>query len=161
MGDSAQAELRACIAEYLRTHHTMTVATVAPAGGTPHAAHVFYAVDHDLGLTFLSQTSSIHGQHIGEAAPVAVTVSEDYEQWREIQGVQLWGTARLLTRTAEARALAHYIRRFPFVRELLKGPEMALRARQLGVYRVEPQKVAFTDNTSGVFGRQTLELSDP
>jgi uncharacterized protein YhbP (UPF0306 family) len=153
-----QDELRARIAEYLRAHHTMTIATVAPTVSTPHAAHVFYATDHDLQLIFLSQTNSLHGQHIGESAPVAVTVSEDYDDWHDIRGVQLWGTARLLTRTAEARALAHYLRRFAFVRGLLSDPELALRLRDLGVYRVEPQKAAFTNNTSGVFGRETLEV---
>jgi len=151
-------ELRARITEYLRAHHTMTVATVAPVSGTPHAAHVFYAMDPDLRLIFLSRTSSLHGQYIGESAPVAVTVSEDYDAWHDIQGVQLWGTARQLTRTAEARALAHYLRRFPFVRDLLNEPGLAARLRDLGVYLVEPEKVAFTDNTSGVFGRETLEL---
>lgn len=154
-----QDELLARIAEYLHAHHTMTVATVAPTGRAPHAAHVFYAMDRDLRLIFLSQTSSLHGQHIGQEAAVAVTVSEDYEVWHDIQGVQLWGTARLLTRTAEARALAHYLRRFPFVRDLLSDPELMLRLRDLGVYRVEPEKAAFTDNTSGVFGRDTLELT--
>jgi uncharacterized protein YhbP (UPF0306 family) len=152
-------ELRARIAEYLRAHHTMTVATAPPAGNAPHAAHVFYAMEHDLRLIFLSQTTSLHGQHIGEAAPVAVTVSEDYDQWRDIQGVQIWGIARRLTRTAEARALAHYLRRFPFARDLLGDPDLAARLRDLGVYLLEPERVAFTDNTSGVFGRETLELS--
>ncbi len=151
-------DLRARIADYLSAHHTMTVATAAPAGNGPHAAHVFYAMDNDLRLIFLSQKTSLHGQHIGEAAPVAVTVSEDYDQWRDIQGVQLWGMARRLTRTAEARALAHYLLRFPFARDLLGDPELTARLRDLGVYRFEPERAAFTDNTSGVFGRETLEL---
>ena len=68
------AALRARVAEYLRAHHTMTVATAgaavadatvggvsrrgaAPASPVPvaHAASVFYAVDDQLRLVFLSK----------------------------------------------------------------------------------------------------------
>jgi uncharacterized protein YhbP (UPF0306 family) len=158
MGAVEQDELRARIAAYLRAHHTMSLATVTPAENAPHAAHVFYTVDDDLRLIFLSQTTSLHGRNIGQEASVAVTVSEDYDEWRLIQGVQLWGKVRLLTRTAEARAMAHYLLRFPFVRDLLRDPDLKARVRDLGVYRVEPVRAAFTDNMSGVFGRETLEL---
>jgi uncharacterized protein YhbP (UPF0306 family) len=154
-----QGGLRVRVADYLRAHHTMTIATPAPAGEAPHAAHVFYAVDDDLRLIFLSQTTSLHGQHIGKQARVAVTVSEQYDEWRLIQGVQVWGTARLLTGAAEAKALAQYFRRFPFTRGLLSDPGLAARLRDIGVYRVRPDRVGFTDNTSGVFGRETLELA--
>jgi uncharacterized protein YhbP (UPF0306 family) len=158
MGVGEQVELRARVAEYLRAHHTMTVATASPTGNAPHAAHVFYVVDDDLRLVFLSQRSSVHGQHIGRQAQVAVTVSEDYDEWRHIQGVQLWGTARLLTKAAEVGALAHYFRRFPFARDVLSDPGLATRLRDVGVYRVELDRAGFTDNTCGVFGRETLEL---
>lgn len=158
MSTAETGELQARIADYLRAHHTMTVATAGPAGTEPHGAHVFYAVDDRLGLVFLSQKSSLHGQHIGRQGPVAVTVSEDYEEWRQIQGVQLWGTARLLERAAKARALALYLKRFPFARDLLRDPAYAARLRGIGVYRVEPESLGLTDNTSGVFGRETLEL---
>ncbi|MDO8833940.1 MAG: pyridoxamine 5'-phosphate oxidase family protein [Vicinamibacterales bacterium] len=159
-GDGDAARLRARVDAYLRAHHTMTVATSAPAGNAPHAAHVFYAVGDGLRLVFLSQPGSIHGQHIGEQAAVAVTVSEEYVAWENIQGVQLWGRARRLRGAARASALALYISRFPFVRDLLRAPAHAAKTRGIGVYEVEPERAAFTDNTSGVFGRELLELGD-
>jgi uncharacterized protein YhbP (UPF0306 family) len=124
----------------------------------PHAASVFYAVDDSLRLVFISKPSSTHGQHIGQSAPVAVTVSEDYGDWELIQGVQLWGEARLLSGAAKAGAFALYLRRFPFVREMLDQPRLAEMVRGIGVYRVEPASAAFTDNTTGIFGREVLEL---
>lgn len=151
--------LRARVDAYLRAHHTMTVATSAPAGNAPHAAHVFYAVGDGLRLVFLSQPRSIHGQHIGDEAAVAVTVSEEYVAWEMIQGVQLWGRARRLRGAARGRALALYIRRFPFVRDLMRAPTHTAKIRGIGVYEVEPERAGFTDNTSGVFGRELLELS--
>ncbi len=161
-GDDLRADLRAQVERYLRAHHTMTVATLGPpasgAGNAPHAASVFYAMDDSFRLVFLSKPSSLHGTHIGEAAPVAVTVSEDYQDWEMIQGVQLWGEARRLTGAAKAKALALYLRRFPFVRDLLREPRMAEIVRSIAVYRIAPHRAAFTDNTTGVFGRRVLEL---
>jgi uncharacterized protein YhbP (UPF0306 family) len=176
---AASAHLRRRIVDYLRTHHTMTVATCGPsevvaatatavtapmAGGgaasrdLPHAASVFYAVDADLGLVFLSKPSSTHGLHIGDGAPVAITITEEYADWEAIQGVQSWGEARRLTGMARAQGFAFYVRRFPFAAELLKRSSQAALARNIGVYRVEPRRFAFTDNTTGVFGRELLEL---
>lgn len=175
------SDLRERVERYLRAHHTMTLATVGPAGGpqpgggsaaagaagsaaaevsAPHAATVFYAVDDDLRLIFLSAPDSAHGSHIGAvgAAPVAVTVAAHYDDWTLIQGVQLWGTARLLRGPAKAAAMAVYLRRFPFVRDMMKQPRLAALIRDIGVYRVEPHRIAFTDNTTGVFGREVLEL---
>jgi uncharacterized protein YhbP (UPF0306 family) len=136
----------------------MTIATAAPEGNAPHAASVFYAVDDDLRLVFLSRPTSVHGSHIGAAAPVAITVSEEYVDWEMIQGVQVWGQARLLGGAAKAGALVLYMKRFPFVRELASRPSYAGALRDIGVYRVDPERAAFTDNTAGVFGRKMLEL---
>ena len=158
MTSSVRDGLRTRAAEYLRAHHTMTIATYDRSGNTPHAACVFYAVDESLRLVFLSKPTSVHGSHIGEWAPVAVTVTEDYRDWEMIQGVQLWGEARLLAGTAKAAALALYLRRFPFVKDILARPGLADLLRDMGVYRVVPSRAAFTDNTTGVFGREILEL---
>ena len=188
------AALRARVAEYLRAHHTMTVATAGaavagatvgpPLGGespqvparatgsvprrdaepaspapVAHAASVFYAVDDQLRLVFLSKTSSLHGEHIAAGAGVAVTVTESYDDWEKIQGVQAWGEAKLLAGAAKAGALALYVSRFPFVRDIIGRPSMVELMRGIGVYRVEPTRVAFTDNLTGVFGREVLDLS--
>jgi uncharacterized protein len=164
-GAAVTADLRQRVLDYLRAHHTMTIATYGPGpqpdvaeGNAPHAASVFYAVDDDLRLVFLSKRTSLHGAHIADAAPVAVTVSEDYADWEMIQGVQLWGEARLLEGTAKAGAFLLYVRRFPFVRDLAADPRRAELMRDVGVYRVEPIRAAFTDNRTGVFGREVLQL---
>jgi uncharacterized protein YhbP (UPF0306 family) len=172
------------VAHYLRSHHTMTLATMGPLpvgesdptpaashaasqaaapraterAAAPHAASVFYAVDDALRLVFLSESSSTHGLHIGTAAPVAVTVTEQYDDWELIQGVQLWGTAMRLGGASKVAAMAVYLGRFPFVRESMKQPRLAEALRKVAVYRVTPRRVAFTDNTTGVFGREVLDL---
>lgn len=169
----SQADLRDRVAAYLASHHTMTVATLGPRetagaapgagdlsyeGDLPHAATVFYAMDASLRLVFLSKPSSLHGLHILRVGAVAATVTEDYGNWELIQGVQLWGEARFLTGAARAKAMALYLARFPFVREMLKQRRLAELITGIGVYQIVPHRLAFTDNTTGVFGREVLEL---
>jgi uncharacterized protein YhbP (UPF0306 family) len=89
---------------------------------------------------------------------VAVTVTEQYDDWEDIRGVQLWGVAKRVTGPAKVAAMAAYLRRFPFVDDLLEQPRLAAAMRGISVYRVEPHRVAFTDNTTGVFGREILDL---
>ena len=168
--DESRTDLRQRVTDYLRSHHTMTIATAGPSAGTddgpaagglgnaPHAASVFYAVDSSLRLIFLSKPSSLHGEHIGEGAAVAATITEPYDDWTAIQGVQLWGEARRLKGAARVSALAVYLARFPFVDDIVRRPGMASLMKGMGVYRVQPRRVAFTDNTTGVFGREILQL---
>jgi uncharacterized protein YhbP (UPF0306 family) len=160
-------DLREKVGRYLRSHHTMTLATMGPlVTGTaaqtalPHAASVFYAVDGKLRLIFLSSLTSTHSIHIGPLASVAVTVTEQYEDWGQIQGVQLWGKAERLEGAARMAALAVYFLRFPFVPELMEQPKLAESVRNVALYRVEPERVAFTDNTTGVFGREVFDLKE-
>ena len=123
----------------------------------PHAATVFYAADDRFRLVFLSKGSSTHGSHIRAGSRVAVTVSGQFDDWREIRGLQLWGAAEALHGTARAAALARYLRRFPFVRELLTDPRMARQLREIEVFRVTAERASLTDNTVGLFGREVLE----
>jgi uncharacterized protein YhbP (UPF0306 family) len=151
--------LRDRIAAYLRAHHTMTLATAATGrDGAPeaHAASVFYALDSRLRLVFVSKPTSRHGVHILGGSRVAATVTEESQEWQEIQGVQLWGRAEMLSGAARVGGMAVYLRRFPFVRDLLAQPRLAALATELAVFRVTAERFAFTDNRSGFFGRELL-----
>lgn len=156
---ASEAPLRDRIGVYLRAHHTMTLATVGsgPEGAAEaHAASVFYAVDGRLRLVFLSKPSSRHGAHIVAGSRVAATVTEESQEWREIQGVQLWGRAEMLSGGARVGGMAVYLRCFPFVRGLLEEPRLAVLATELAVFRVTPERFALTDNRTGFFGREVL-----
>ena len=182
--ETAVDVLRRRMLSCLYEQHTATVATVGPlpwatstAGPlpgesassmspfaavgegsptAPHAATVFYAADDRFRLVFLSKASSIHGSHIRAGSRVAVTVAGRFDDWREIRGLQLWGSAAALHGSARAAALARYLRRFPFVRELLTDPRMARQLREIEVFRVTAERASLTDNTVGLFGREVL-----
>ncbi len=110
-----------------------------------------------LRLVFLSKGSSRHGRDIKAGSAVAATVAGEYDDWREIQGVQLWGTATVVSGAARAAALASYVGRFPFVRSLLTDPRLARQLTEIEVFRLTPNRAALTDNRRGLFGREVLE----
>src|SRR5660397_168206 len=126
----------------------------------PHAATVFYAADRSLRLICLSREGSRHVEHLRGSSAVAGTVTGSHEDWKEIQGIQFWGKAVVLEGGERVIALAVYVSRFPFVKDLLSTWKTRGEMRDLAVFRIRLQRVALTDNTTGVFGREVLDLDE-
>ena len=106
------------VIKYLAEHYTMTIATVR--GSTPWAASVFYASD-GFTLYFLSDPESRHSKDIEKNPLVAVTVNEDYHDWRQIKGIQMEGKAEMVIAEDEiAGATAAYATKYPFTAVYLK-----------------------------------------
>lgn len=112
--------LRERIAAFLAEHSTMALATV-DADGVPSAAAVFYAHDRGLKLYFLSEERTRHGQNLLRCPTVAATIQADGQDWRDIRGLQLRGTAGVLTGAEVAHAATCYGRKYAFVGALLAG----------------------------------------
>jgi uncharacterized protein YhbP (UPF0306 family) len=153
------ADLKQEILQYLEAHNTMTLATCA--GDVPWAATVFFASD-DLILYFFSAPESRHCQNLAVNSRVAVTVQEDYKDWRDIKGVQLEGTVALVDGLIEkAKALTIYGRKYPDVIKLFTDPASGVFYKaflKVKFYRVSPEKVFFIDNRRGFGKRQELPL---
>lgn len=147
-GDDA---LRARIADYLIAHHVMTVAT-----SEPWAAAVFYVSD-GFTLYFVSSRESRHCRRLAEDARVAVTVHEDYSDWRAIKGLQIEGRVRALAPGELPAVRERYLAKFPFVGAAAGSPIAAALAR-IGWYRVTPRRVCFVDNAAGFGHRDCIEL---
>ena len=106
------------VIKYLAEHYTMTIATVR--GSAPWAASVFYASD-GLILYFLSDSDSRHSKDIEKNSLVAVTVNEDYQDWRQIKGIQMEGKAEMvITEDEIASATTAYAEKYPFTAVYLK-----------------------------------------
>jgi uncharacterized protein YhbP (UPF0306 family) len=152
-------ELRRQIVDYLQAHNTMTLATCAD--NVPWAATVFYASE-ELNLYFFSPPDSRHCANLAANAKVAVTVQEDYRDWREIKGVQLEGKVALVDSVLEkAKALAVYARKYPDAIKLFTDPTSGVLHRaflRVKFYRVAPERVFFIDNARGFGKRQELVL---
>ncbi len=132
-------ELKRQVLDYLQAHNTMTLATCA--GNVPWAATVFYASE-ELNLYFFSAPDSRHCANLAANAKVAVTVQEDYRDWREIKGVQLEGNVALVDSLLEkAKALAVYARKYPDAIKLFSDPSSGVLHRaflKVKFYRVTP-----------------------
>jgi uncharacterized protein YhbP (UPF0306 family) len=155
--------LRQSLASYLAAHNTMTLATLGPDG--PAAAALFYAADERFRLYFLSEAGAAHVANLQRDRRVALTIHEDYRDWRMIQGVQMRGIARRVDGPAEtARALQLYLQKFPFLETFLSDPRRAgeLLSRKLGQSRfhvVEPRWARWIDNRAGFGTRYECDLT--
>jgi uncharacterized protein YhbP (UPF0306 family) len=111
-------KLKETVLKYLKEHNTMTIATAK--GENPWAAAIFYAND-GFTLYFLSDLESRHSRDIAESPVVAVTIHEDYHDWRKIKGIQMEGKAEAVTTEDEiAKAVATYVAKYSFTAAYLK-----------------------------------------
>ena len=139
-------EPRSQALKYLETHNTLNLATVGPEG--PWAAALFYVHDAFL-LYWLSDPSTRHSQNIARNPHAAVTINEDYRDWRLIQGIQMEGTAEQVGTIRDVeRPMRLYATKYPFLRNW-RDPPLTL-AKALGtvrVYQFTPTRALFIDNT--------------
>jgi len=136
----------------------VSLATVVE--GAAHAASVMFALEN-FSLYWTSDPGTRHSLAIEREAHVAATVAPDYSDFRLIRGVQIAGRARRLSAADEAAHARELLRgRFPFLRELDALPA-ALRAAldKTAYYRLDPDAIAWIDNTKGFGNRHTLRIS--
>lgn len=147
------------VLDYLKSHNTMTLATCA--GEMPWAATVFYASD-DLKLYFFSSPESRHCQNLAANSRVAVTIQEDYKDWRLIKGIQLEGKVILVDSVIEkAKAIAVYARKYPAVIKLFTDPTSGVYHKaflKVKFYCVIPERLFYIDNAQGFGKRQEMPI---
>ncbi len=141
------------VLDFLQEHQTLTLATVGP-DGTPHAAALFYAYTEDLRLIFLSAPDTQHAQHIGNSAPVAVTIQADGQDWRRIIGLQLHGIAG----PADENARRIYLARFSFI---ARTESLVQLLRGVRFYVIMPTWVRLIDNRLGFGHKQEWHFHYP
>jgi uncharacterized protein len=135
----------------------MTLATCA--GASPSAADVYFAAD-GFDLVFLSSPRSRHCRNLAVHPACAVTIHPRVASWREIRGLQIEGEAAPPAGAlASARALAAYLGKFPFARDLIAHPGETGRAfASAALYVLRPSCLRYLDNALGVGTRYCLHL---
>lgn len=153
--------LRQQILDYIESHNTMTLAT--SANDVPWAATVFYASE-EMRLYFFSAPESRHCENLTSNPRVAVTIQEDYKDWREIKGIQLEGKVALVDGVIEkAKAMAVYARKYPEVVRLFTDPASGIFYKaflKVKFYCVVPERILYIDNSQGFGKRQELMVAE-
>jgi hypothetical protein len=159
---STEPSLRADALAYLASHNTVSMATSGPDG--LWATTVFYA-HVDFTLYYLSEPGTRHVQNILANPLIAATVNEDYRDWQQIKGLQMAARCEEVKAKREvARALAAYVKKYPFVTRflspgrLLAGMQVAGRALDVRLYRITPTRLLYLDNARGFSNRQEIAL---
>jgi uncharacterized protein len=153
--------LKQQVVDYLKSHNTMTLATCV--ADLPWAATVFFAND-DLKLYFFSAPESRHCQNLAANQRVAVTIQEDYKDWRRIKGIQLEGRVELVDGVLKkAKAVAIYATKYPDVIKLFTDPSSGVFHKaflKVKFYCVVPERLFFIDNEQGFGKRQELSIGE-
>ena len=154
-------ELKQQILSYMESHNTMTLGTCHEK--IPWAATVFYASD-GLRLYFFSAPDSRHCQNLTANPQVAVTIQEDYKDWRKIKGIQLEGKVVLVDSPIEkGKAMTVYARKYPDIIKLFTDPASGIFYKaflKVKFYCVVPEQVFYIDNEQGFGKRQELVIKD-
>jgi uncharacterized protein YhbP (UPF0306 family) len=156
-------ELEKTVLEFMDGFTTMTLACARE--GRPWAAAVFYARS-GFDLFFFSSTGSRHADVFAENPRAAAAIHGDYDGWREIKGLQMEGRVAVVHGTvARTRALATYLKRYPFAREFLADPKgisgaIAKKMTKVALYVFRPEKILYLDNEAGFGTRWMVEVKD-
>jgi uncharacterized protein len=147
LASSRMEDVRERLLDYMGAHITMTLATAN--GHVPHAATVFYAND-GFDLYYLSDSDTVHGQDALANPQVFVTISQDYDDWQAIQGIQLRGRAERLEQGYE-HAAAVYSVKFPFI--------AAFPPEALTYWKITAEWLRMVDNTIAFAHKDEIDLS--
>lgn len=154
-------ELKQQILNYMESHNTMTLATCQ--GDSPWAATVFYASD-DFRLYFFSAPDSRHCQNLAINHRVAVTIQEDYRDWRKIKGIQLEGKVVLVDSLIEkGKAMVVYALKYPEAMKIFTDPGSGAFYQaflKVKFYCVVPERIFYIDNEQGFGKRQELIIGE-
>jgi uncharacterized protein YhbP (UPF0306 family) len=152
---------RSKISRYLESKHTLSLSTCAD--NIPWACSVLYVSDKELQLFFLTDPETLHGQQLA-AGRVAATINENCKRWDEIKGIQLVGTAAIVTGTERENGLSLYLEKFPDVRQTLLSPRndseklIAEKLKATPLYQISIDWIRLIDN-SEAFGTK-IELNN-
>jgi len=137
------------ITDILDRCKAMTIATVRP-DGAPQATVVSF--EHDgLLIYFGCGAESQKAENLAHDRRVSITVTAPYEDWMQIQGLSLAGTAGEVTSPREKDSVTELmLKRFPEAATIPQPEPLSLK-----LFRVRPSLVSILDYTKG-FGHTDL-----
>lgn len=157
------AALKNSILAVARSHHVLSLATQRVEEG-PWAAALFYVVDSEINLYFLSHPATRHCQQMALDPRVAATINDSPAAWASIHGLQVEGRAAAVEPARRDTVQALYFARFPNVRTVVSDPRtaderlIAERFMAARFYEVVPRRIRLIDNRRGFGHQEELRL---
>jgi uncharacterized protein YhbP (UPF0306 family) len=151
------------VREYIITHDTLTLATTFR--GKVWTTPLFYQVDSDLRLYFISDAGTRHIQNAMRNPDVALSIIEQSQAWHSIRGIQLEGTLSRISDENRDYIEQLYCEKFTFLRNILeavddeKSERVKQRFQASDFYVVTPGFIRFIDNARGFGFKEEYYLS--
>ena len=151
------------VREYIVTHDTLSLATTY--NGQVCSTPLFYQVDSDLRLYFISDATTRHIQNAINNPKAAVSIFEQNQSWQSIRGVQIEGNVSRVSDKKRKQIETLYCEKFTFLKNILEAvdDEDAKRVKQRfqssKFYAVTPDFVRFIDNSRGFGFKEEYYLS--
>jgi uncharacterized protein YhbP (UPF0306 family) len=154
-------DLKSLAERLIEEQSTLTIATAD--GDTPWAAAVYYA-NRGFTLYFFSDPASRHIQEALKSGQASGAISVPASTWKEIRGVQTFGTISLVPPGLESiQSLRAYLKKYPFTKDFFESnQELNLSAImnrfKVRLYRFQPSVLHYLDNHIRFGFRERVEL---
>jgi uncharacterized protein YhbP (UPF0306 family) len=157
---SMHMENKQKLLEYLRSKKLMTVATY---GDDVWAASVYYTIDNDFSLHFLSDPDSKHVQDLHKNRSVACTIADSRQEAADKKmGVQLKGTAEEVTgmdRLMPIMDMWHAVN--PGMESVLSIDTIRGKVVDSAIYKITPQYIKFfNEELYGAEGYEVFQFGE-
>jgi general stress protein 26 len=150
-----QPDTERFILDVLQAHNILTLATVRE-DGYPQATTVGY-VHEGLTLYIGTFAQAQKVANIRRCPKVSLTIDKDYDDWSQIKGLSMGGTAEILTDPeAIARVAALFTAKFPQIAALAVPIDPAT----VVFLKITPSVISVLDYTKG-FGHTELVALSP
>jgi uncharacterized protein YhbP (UPF0306 family) len=129
------------IAALLREETTLSLATMNETG-EPCVAPLFYIVDEELSLFWLSSEASLHSGNLRRIPRAAITIYRHAVNWKDIRGVQMRGSVAVI---ADPKLRSTIVKTYCQLFQL--NADFRLVIRRCALYKFKPDFIRYIDNS--------------
>lgn len=135
------------IRKYLKTQHLMSLATVNK--NKPWVCTVYFAVDEDLNLYFVSPPNADHCRYLTRNKYVSCSIYDSSQKVNsKKEGLQLRGTVTVLRKVADIKkALDLWNKANPGAEEYISYENIQKKVITSKVYKITPQLFKYFNET--------------
>ena len=145
--------------KYLKSHRLMSFITVSSNG--PWGASVYYTIDRDFNLYFISEPDTKHIKDITKNRNVACVIADSSQKVTDKKmGVQLQGTVSEVSGPAKIKQILKMWNEANVgFKDVISYENIRKRVIKSKAYRIKPTTIKFfNEKLYGVEGSRTLKI---